>query len=177
MNDLEVQAPAAGATVEQRRERPLLRLGLMVFAVIVTALLLYRLSVFIRGPDYALGRRWTASSMLYPCYPERKECGGAVTTMFFCTVEEEHPWLEIDLGEPVWFSLVSVKNRIDCCQDRAVPMVIEVSMDRKHYVEVAQRDKIFDLWDARFQGRTARYLRLTVTRRTFLHLEHVEVRR
>jgi hypothetical protein len=72
---------------------------------------------------------------------------------------------------------VIVKNRQDCCHERAVPLMVEVAVEKGHFTEVARREQAFDVWDARFTPHTARYLRLTVTRRSFLHLESVEVRR
>jgi hypothetical protein len=104
-------------------------------------------------------------------------CGGAATAIFFHTAEESRPWLEIDLGETVSFSEVVVHNRRDCCAERASPLMIEAGADQNHLVQIARREEPFDVWNARFQPQRARYVRLTVSRRSILHLERVEVRR
>lgn len=160
-----------------KRLHPALRMLVTLAATFATAVLLYQLSLYFRGPDYALGRPWVASSKMYECRPQANSCGDAATSIFFHTAEQDRPWLEIDLGEPVSISHVIVTNRRDCCHDRAVPLMVEVAVEKDRFTEVARREIPFDVWDARFSPRTARYLRLTVTRRSFLHLEKVEVRR
>ena len=154
-----------------------LRVCLTVLGALAFSFLLYRLSVLIRGPDYALGKPWRASSSQYACRPEIASCGGAATSIFFHTAEEQRPWLEIDLGEAVSFSEVIVHNRSDCCAERASPLLIEAGKDRGHLLQIARREEPFDVWHARFKPQTARYLKLSVQRRTMFHLERVEVRR
>lgn len=154
-----------------------LRVGLTIAGALVFSLLLYQLSLVIRGPDYALGKPWKASSSMFKCKPESNSCGGATTAIFFHTNDEDKPWVEIDLGEPVTFSEVVVHNRSDCCQERATPLMIEAGNDAKHLVQIARREEPFDVWHARFKSQTSRYLRLTVPRRSILHLERIEVRR
>lgn len=96
--------------------------------------------------------------------------------MFFQTQEEKEPWLEIDLGREVPFDEVEVTNRSDCCPDRAVPLVVEVSRDGVHFKEVSRRMDTFSVWHSRFARQTARYVRLRVLRRTIFHLDQVAVR-
>jgi hypothetical protein len=96
--------------------------------------------------------------------------------MLFHTREEDHPWFEIDLGSPTTFSRVDVENRSDCCADRAIPLIVQVSSDRHTWKEVARRTDSFATWHAKFEAQTARYVRLEAQRRTFLHLDSVEVR-
>jgi hypothetical protein len=155
----------------------LLRIAATVVGALFLSFLLYQLSLLIRGPDYALGKPWRASSSAFSCRPERSSCGGASTSIFFHTAEEQRPWLEIDLGAPVSFSEVIVHNRSDCCLERAAPLLIEAGNHRDHLVQIARREEPFDVWHARFKPQTARYLKLSVQRRSILHLERVEVRR
>jgi hypothetical protein len=154
-----------------------LRIAASVLGAFLLSFLLYQLSVLIRGPDYALGKPWRASSSAFSCRPDRSSCGGASTSIFFHTTEEQRPWLEIDLGAPVSFSEVIVHNRSDCCLERSAPLLIEAGNDRDHLVQIARREEPFDVWHARFKPQTARYLRLSVQRRSIFHLERVEVRR
>ncbi len=126
--------------------------------------------------DLAEGRRTRTSSTLYPCSPARMDCGGFRTAILFHTREEESPWFEVDLEVPTTFSSVDVRNRSDCCQDRAIPLVLEMSDDRRSWTELARRDETFSLWSPAFSSVTARYVRLRVLKRTYLHLEAVNVR-
>lgn len=154
-----------------------MRIAFTVASALAFSFLLYELSLLIRGPDYALGRPWRASTSAFNCRPEKQSCGGATSSIFFHTKEEQRPWLEIDLGKPVSISEVIVHNRSDCCLDRAAPLSIEAGIDREHLAQIARREEPFDVWHARFKPQTARYVRLTVQRRSILHLERVEVRR
>lgn len=95
--------------------------------------------------------------------------------VFFHTNDEERPWLQIDLGEERAVSRVVVTNRFDCCRERATPLVIEVRGATGGFREVARNAAEFDDWDATFAATRARYVRLTVPRRTVLHLRNVEI--
>lgn len=130
-----------------------------------------------QGRDLAEGRPWRISSTLLECHPQRSECGGQTTDILFHTAEEKGPWFEIDLGAARKFALIEVENRKDCCADRAVPLVLEVSDDRARWREVARRGDPFESWRARFEPVSARFVRARVGRRSVLHLERVSVRR
>jgi hypothetical protein len=84
--------------------------------------------------------------------------------------------MEIDLGKVLEFSRVEVKNRTDCCDERALPLAIEVSKDGKKWREVARKTELFTHWNASFDRVKARYVRTKALSRTFLHLEKVSVR-
>ena len=128
-----------------------------------------------QGPDLAAGKPWRISSQQFECHPKNNECGGAKTNIFFHTTEENSPWFEIDLGQPVSFARVKITNRDDCCLERAIPLVIEVSSDRAKWQRVARRPDSFRAWDATFGTVTARYVRLRVERYATLHLGKVSV--
>ena len=131
----------------------------------------------VRGPNILDGRAWRTSSMLFTCHPEQHDCGGSVTDIFFCTAEDESPWIEYDLGGNKHFTKVVVKNRTDCCSERAVPLVLEASDDRTTWRQLAIQSAPFKTWSPSLGKERARYLRLRVPRRSFLHLEAVEVYR
>jgi hypothetical protein len=122
------------------------------------------------------GKPWTASSKAYDCHPKDMECGGARSAMFFHTQEEEKPWIVLDMGAPQSFSRLEVVNREDCCADRAVPLVVEVSDDNQKWTEIARRTDQFREWETTFKPTTARYVRLRVDRRTSFHLVRVTLR-
>ena len=72
--------------------------------------------------------------------------------MFFHTEMQRSPWVSFDLDHPVDVRAVTVVNRGDCCDDRAVPMVVEVSADNATWNEVGQRTETFKRWELRFAG-------------------------
>jgi hypothetical protein len=101
---------------------------------------------------------------------------GSCSDILFHTEEQMNPWVEYDLGAPKKIRRVEVKNRDECCRERAVPLVVEVSNDRNSWTEVARRDSEFSNWTAKFSSRTARYVRLRVPRTAALHLREIVVR-
>jgi hypothetical protein len=97
--------------------------------------------------------------------------------LLFCSdPSDNNPWIEFDLGSPKRVRRVDVTNRGDCCQDRAVPLIVEVSNDRSTWTEVAKHDKEFQSWTAKFPPRNAKYVRLRVPRQTVFHLQDVAIR-
>jgi hypothetical protein len=104
------------------------------------------------------------------------QADGACADLIFHTEEQMNPWVEYDLGAPKKIKRVEVKNRPECCHERAVPLVVEVSTDRNNWTEVARRDIEFSTWTATFSPRIARYVRLRVARTTTFHLKEVIVR-
>jgi hypothetical protein len=126
--------------------------------------------------DLAANRPWRTSSTAPDCDLTYNTCMGQPVNIFFHTIEEESPWVEIDLGSVRTFSRVIVRNRQDCCKERAAPLAIEISDDGSSFVEVARRQDVFDQWDAKFASVHARYVRAKALRRTVLHLEGISVR-
>lgn len=126
-------------------------------------------------PDLLQGRPFRLSSEWAKCAPARESCGGGTTRVFFHTQEEQAPFIEYDLGRSVALRRVTVVNRRDSgLGDRAVPLLVETSVDGKSFQLRARRDYWFDTWDATFEPREARYLRLRVDRKSVLHLERVQ---
>lgn len=166
---------------ETRVGRLLLQRAVRTFgALALLAALIITLVVSIQRsrlqPDLAAGKPWRSSSTFETCKPQEHYCASAKTDIFFHTLEEQEPWVEIDLKAPTGFAVVDVTNRSDCCPDRAVPLVIEVSNDQEKWREVARRTDTFAEWRAKFKPQKARYVRLRALRRTLLHLEKVAVR-
>lgn len=151
----------------------LVALVLAVFAVRYGAL---ELSRALRT-DLAPGASWRVSTTAPPFaasgsgFP-RPEGG---PNIFFKTQIEDSPWIEFDLGAPRALRGVSIDNRLDCCQDYATPLLVELSDDGKAWREVARRESRFYYWTEWFPESRARYLRLRVDRRTALHLGPVAI--
>jgi F5/8 type C domain len=128
-----------------------------------------------RGNDLSLGKPWVASSSYETvCSSPSHRCDVA-KSYFFHTLQESNPFIEIDLQQAQTFSKVRVLNRQDCCAERAVPLVFEVSTDHKHWREVARKTETFDDWQGHFPAVTARWVRFRVRRSSFLHLADVRV--
>jgi hypothetical protein len=126
--------------------------------------------------DLAAGRSWSASSS-YPgvgCRSPAQECVES-PDFFFHTNEEDKPWVVIDLGAPELVGAVRIDNRKDCCGDRAVPLVVELSSDGKRFRQVNRLDEKFKSWRAEFAPMPARYVRVSSPRRTLLHLARIRV--
>ena len=140
-----------------------LALLLVVFGLVVRAL-------FIVGPNLAAGRAFQTSSRWAGC-PSDPNC----IPLMFCTDNDPGPWVEFDLDRPRRVHRVDVTNRPDCCGDRAIPLLVETSVDRATWTEVARRDAGFTQWTAEFARTTARYVRLRVPRPSLLHLQDVEI--
>ena len=126
-------------------------------------------------PDLALGKPWHTSTIGIECHPEKSECGGTTTDIFFHTKLEQNPWFEYDFGAPLAFSSLTIRNRKECCDDRAVPLVVEASNDDKSFQEIARRSAAFVTWQPSFPTQHSRYLRLRVPRESILHLAAVQV--
>lgn len=126
--------------------------------------------------DLARGKAWTASSSDAQggCVSPAQRCDEG-ETFFFHTQREKDPWLVIDLESTQTVSSVVVRNRRDCCRDRAVPLVIEVSTDQENWTEVARNTEEFGEWKADFASVQARWVRLLVPRTSYLHLRRVRI--
>ena len=124
----------------------------------------------------AAGKPWRASSQYGSggCQSPIQTCPGPY--FFHTQVDDPSPWVEFDLGSEKTVSRVQVENRTDCCFDRALPLVVELSGDQKTWRVVATRDQVFTSWRATFEPAKARYVRLRVTKPGILHLSRVSVR-
>ena len=145
-------------------------------ALVGAALLLLVIGarVLTLGPNLAEGKPFRLSSTFsgWASCVASNGCMG----LLFHTETESSPWIEFDLGAPKKVSRIEVINRGDCCADRAVPLIAEVSGDRASWTQVARRDAPFGSWKVSFPAKVARYVRLRVPRRTVLHLQGVAIR-
>jgi hypothetical protein len=142
--------------------------------VVLVALLVAGVRLLVRPPDLAAGKPFRISqpwSGWAECV-RNEDCG----SLMFVTEAGYEPWVEIDLGAPKTVQRVDVANRSKCCQDRAVPLVIELSTDQKTWSQVARKDEEFNSWTAKFRPKVARFVRLKVLRNSYLHLKSVAVR-
>jgi hypothetical protein len=156
---------------DPRGRCPWLRVGLVGAAVL---LLVIGARVLLLGPNLAEGKPFRLSSNFsgWTACLAQNNCMG----LMFHTETESAPWIEFDLGAPRKVSRIEVINRSDCCADRAVPLIIELSTDQTSWTQVARRDAEFGTWTAKFHPKVARYVRLKTLKRTALHLKSIAVR-
>jgi hypothetical protein len=79
------------------------------------------------------------------------------------------------LGTIQRLSSVKVQNREDCCSDRAVPLLLEVSSDGKQWKQLARKNDVFTTWTAEFSSVEARWVRLRLARKGMLHLAGIDI--
>jgi hypothetical protein len=126
--------------------------------------------------NLALKRAVSISSNYAPSlFPAASLVDGDKTALGCHSLEERNPWAVVDLGRKRTFARVVITNRVDGSTQRAVPLLIETSLDGNAYTEFARRDEVFETWTAQASPTTARYVRLTVLARSYLHLSEVEV--
>jgi hypothetical protein len=147
------------------------RRRLRVFLALLTAVTALVLAVsfaawMVQPTDLAQGKPWRTSSALSAIIP---------ANIFFHTNEELNPWIEIDLGKPTEIHSVYIRNRSDCGQERAVPLIVEASLDAITWHELSRHDTVFTIWNPTFAPTTARLVRLRIPRFSALHLEQVKV--
>jgi len=93
----------------------------------------------------------------------------------FHTESRGQQWVVIDLGAVRKFDKVVVYNRSDCCQERAVPLRLEVSKDNQKFAPLREWKDVSDKWTAKGLRAEGRYVRLLNTPPNFFHLSEVEV--
>jgi hypothetical protein len=93
----------------------------------------------------------------------------------FHTIQAPNQQVTIDLGSVRRIHRIVVYNRSECCQERAVPLRLELSKDGRGFTIIEERHEPFDRWQVELPGTPARYVRLADQRSDFFHLSEVEV--
>jgi hypothetical protein len=117
-----------------------------------------------RAHDVLQGVEWRTSST-YSLF--------VAPGMFFHTDRDAEPSITYHFAVPTTLSSLTVRNS-PAFPERAVPLVAELSDDGVTFTEVAQISDSFSVWRPTFARRATRYLRLRVTRSTWLHLRSIE---
>lgn len=163
-------APLLGITPRRAR----------ILALGATAFLLFGSILWAtnRRTNVAAGCQATTSSFLAP-YQTSLAAPGAVdgnmNTMGFHTNEEEEPWLRIELKQPATISKIIVHNRLEGHTGRAAPLVVEGTEDGTTFKQLARREHDFGVWISEFPETRVTAVRLRAARRTYLHLNEVEL--
>ncbi len=91
----------------------------------------------------------------------------------------KNPWVRIDLQAPYAITKVVVVNRGDGYFDAVLPLSLQLSMDGRHFSQVALRRTRFtdtDPWVVKLPGKVARYVRLQVKKkRAYMWASEIEV--
>jgi len=119
--------------------------------------------------------RWTASSATEGFSTTGTLGKVGPFQLLFHTEQEDGPWVVIDLVKLRPVHSISIRNREDCCDERCLPLVIEVAGDDQQFVEVARQEKTFDDWKVELPARKSRYVRLRAEATTMLHLREIKI--
>ena len=164
LDDLDAPRRRVEITLAKRWSRLVLVAGLLVLAV-------FGVRKLALGPNLLADKPFRLSSSWSGCSQDAG-CQG----LLFHTEAEQNPWVEFDLGGRKSFHRLEVTNRTDCCSERTVPLVAEISDDRATWKEIGRRDTEFTSWTLKFAPKTARYLRLRIPRHSTFHLKDVALR-
>jgi len=140
------------------------------------AMLLSLLAGQMKKPNIALKKKVTTSSLFASAGRDtRLLVDGDTTNLGFHTECRPNQTVTVDLGASHPISSVVVYNRADCCQERAVPLVLEVSADNRKFDKVKEQREQFDKWVVDGVDKKARYVRITNTSNNCFHLSELEV--
>jgi hypothetical protein len=149
----------------QRWLRPL---GALVATVLAIAL-------WTLPKDLAAGKTWRTSSADWNFGTSGEMDQRGTGGLLFHTRSEANPWFIVDLGAAQQVRSIKVTNRVSCCQERAIPLVVELSSDGSTWRQIARRSEPFSDWHPHFAPISARYVRLRVLGTTLFHLQSVQV--
>jgi hypothetical protein len=151
-------------------------LRIAVTAVVLLGALGLLVSKATARPNLALHRPVTVVTP-HPVYGKDPSLlvDGDRTNLGFHTIEAQNQHVTIDLGSVQTIYRVVVYNRADCCQERAIPLRVEVGEDTQRMRQVGERNEQFETWKLDFPPTSARYVRLTDLSAKAFHLSEVEV--
>lgn len=126
--------------------------------------------------DLALGAPWSTSSTANAgaCQSPIQVCSES-PFFFFHTRLEKDPFVVFDLGREKRLSRVAIENRIDCCTERASPLIVEISSDRKRWKQLVRHDGPFVSFRATFPRAKGRFVRVRIAGNGMLHLARVRL--
>jgi hypothetical protein len=128
---------------------------------------------FTRHPNF-LERAVVRTSSTYSGFSLKDGvCDGRKTRIIFHTNREDQPFAEFDMGAPRIIRNLELVNRRDCCEDRALPLAVEVSQDGNVWREVLRRKDAFSELHQKIPPTSVRYVRVRALKKTWFHLEKV----
>jgi len=156
-------------------------LARLAFALATTALVIvlaacalspaFRARLFPR--DLAAGRPWTASNADFGM-PASGIGPSSEGNSFFHTTTMRNPYVEIDLGDEHVVRGVSIENRPDCCQERALPLNVEI-WDGQNWQLIAQRRAAFSVWKYDVGPVRTKKMRFLHPGTDYFHLKRISI--
>jgi hypothetical protein len=167
----------AGATMRRRRvlAQRFVRFGVFVLLcaglVLGVVLLVARL---LQHPNLLARATMRTSSDYSGFSSSTKISDGRRTRLLFHTNKEDSPSVVFDMGVAKTVTFIELANRHDCCEDRALPLAVDVSPDGKEWKEVFRRTEPFSEFRQKIGPVYVRAVRVRALRKTWLHLERVD---
>ena len=95
----------------------------------------------------------------------------------FHTLEEEHPWIELDLQKKYPIQTIILYNRTDGFQFKAYSLNVQISSDKIEYEYI---HKGFIVWNNKIEfnvdgRRIARFIKLSLSDKNYFHLHKIDV--
>ena len=168
-------ARAARRWIGTRPQLSLSLLGGLLLVLAASAAWMYRVELGISA-NLARGKAWVASTTSAGLL-SAGQLGPPSHFVFFHTDLEGSPNLVVDLGRSITFRRIRVSNRIDCCQSRALPLLVEVSDDGERWRALVLRQTPFQVLDLQVGAVKSRFVRFRGARASYLHLVDVGVYR
>jgi len=157
--------------------RILPRANLLGLAIVVTAATFVVAELDHKiGPNLASGAIVMISSRDLASPDPAHVIDGDASLFAFHTRAEQNPWVLLDLRREKVVRHIIVYNRLDCCRERAVPLVLKVSHDSQNFTEVARMNEPFGKWDAEVPLQSTRFIRAELQKFGILYLNEIEVR-
>jgi len=123
--------------------------------------------------DLAAGKPWTVTDS-EPDMPSRGNGPSTDGSHFFHTRHVDSPFVEIDLGAMHTLRSVRIDNRADCCQERTLPLNVEI-FDGTRWQLIAQRRAAFSVWRYDVDPVRARLVRVRRPGANFFHLKRISI--
>lgn len=137
--------------------------------------------------NISIGKKASQSSYSkwsQPDDPDRAVNGIKNGKFSFCTEIEDKPWWMVDLGDYYPIRSIKIFNREDCAYERAKGLTVQLSSDSKEWTTIAEINYSFGGYISglpltlefpqKYQL-TARFIKLQLLGKNYLHLDEVEV--
>jgi len=127
-------------------------------------------------PNLATGATITTSSKEPNTPDPSKFVDGDIFNLGFFTTHETKPWVNVNLGREKLIGRIVLYNRLDCCRNRAIPLVVKVGHNDRDLVQVARIDKEFETWEGEIVPRLVQVIRIESEITDYFSLNEIEVR-
>jgi hypothetical protein len=173
MEPLETDESKIGRVLFARWARILSAAALVVAVILVVASWISKQTA---KPNLALNHKVSVSSQFSGAGRDTSQLvDGDRSNLGFHTECRANQHVTVDLGSVKDISSVVVYNRADCCQERAVPLTLQLSTDGQKYTPVKEQREQFDKWAIDSVNQKARYVRLLNASNNCFHLSELEV--